>query len=258
MTSTGLDSHPIMMWLLIAVSVLLVAGITYVYTNRNARITLLFTLLSILSVGILKIVSIVDLELGQHYIGVLQGSDNTVAVTAGPGWSLLFHAWHIWLLPVMVVSIIFAIVIYLAISYRKSDGPKLEVRPTLPGSSSLDTTKSEQTRSERLNAFMMVDAAKKETRVANQKLTESLLMNAANEIKITELNTQITSLESDLEIIRRAKSEQLDTLHAELDKKDKEYEELNQRFLTVTQDLDKAKVLLKKFADLHKKKPEPL
>ncbi|HEV2524383.1 MAG TPA: hypothetical protein VGU44_04545, partial [Gammaproteobacteria bacterium] len=56
-------------WALIIVSILLVSGITYTYTNRNKTITSIFTFLAILSVGLIKLIGIVDIKLNSSFLG---------------------------------------------------------------------------------------------------------------------------------------------------------------------------------------------
>jgi len=249
------QNHDLMIWALIIVSISLVTGITYVYTNRNRRVTLLFTLLSICFVFLLKIISIVDVELDVHFLGEYH-TPETPTVIAGPGWGLLLHAWHIWILPVAIVCFVFVLILYLIMLGKQSTAEKLEVRSPLSSSAMREENKSEQTRSERLNALMMIDAAKKQSRIANQKLTESLLANASYEIKINELNARITTLEEDLQTVQKSSIEQLETLQAELNVKKEECESLDHQLSSTSQDLEKAKELLKKLSGLSKKRLE--
>jgi hypothetical protein len=249
------ELHSWMTLALIIVSVSLVAGITYVYTNRNRRITILLTLISIFFVSLLKIISIVDVELGTHFLGEYQSHDSQT-ITAGPGWGLLLHAWHIWIVPVCTVCFVFFIIIYILMTHKKSSPTStLDVRSPIIADTNTGNNKTEQTRSERLNALMMIDAAKKQSRVANQKLTESLLANASYEIRINELTTQITTLEESLQIVQTSSAEQIEALQSELTQKNTECESLNAKLESANQDIERAKVLLKKVAELNKKKP---
>jgi chromosome segregation ATPase len=91
--------------------------------------------------------------------------------------------------------------------------------------------------------------------VANQKLTESLLANASYEIRINELTTQITTLEESLQIVQTSSAEQIEALQSELTQKNTECESLNAKLESANQDIERAKVLLKKVAELNKKKP---
>src|SRR5579872_1167722 len=104
-------SQEIVMWLLILVSIALVAGITYVYTNRNKRVTFLLTLFSVLAIGLIKLISIVQIEISANFLGKYD-AENLPYMAAKPGWTLLIHAWHIWILPVIMISLIACIIIF--------------------------------------------------------------------------------------------------------------------------------------------------
>src|ERR1700722_19394180 len=103
-------TQEVITWLLIIVSILLVAGITYVYTNRNRLITSLFSLFSICAIAIIKLVSIVEVDIHQHFLGSYD-EENLPYMVAQPGWTLLIHAWHIWILPVVLVILIAVVII---------------------------------------------------------------------------------------------------------------------------------------------------
>src|SRR5689334_6402797 len=129
----------IVIWLLIIVSIALVAGITYVYTNRNVRVTFLFSVFSILVVILIKLISVVHVQLGEHFLGKFD-TENLPYLVAKPGWTLLIHAWHIWILPVVIIALIAAIIIFGLWRYKKTGSSKIEIEAplTLPKTQRLD------------------------------------------------------------------------------------------------------------------------
>src|SRR5690349_17407881 len=118
-------SQDIITWALIIVSILLVAGITYVYTNRNKIITYIFSLLAILVVGFIKLIGIIHIKLFTSFLGGYN-ENNVAYVISQPGWHLIFDAWHIWILPVAFVAVIAIAIIIAIIYYKISGAPKIE------------------------------------------------------------------------------------------------------------------------------------
>jgi hypothetical protein len=249
-------NHPaspqLVTWLLIIVSILLVAGITYVYTNRNVRITSLLTVITILTIALFKLVGIVEIELNQYFLGKFN-PQNLPYIVAQPGWHLLFRAWHIWILPVVVVIFIFAGIVFAILSYRKADAPKVEVLPIASATSIAGYT---LTKAERLSTFMAMDAAKKEVHDVHEKLSEALLANAAYEIKISDLTHRVHELENELDNIKRNLNEEIETLTLELSAKNKENEYISSQLIERNRDLLRAQEMFEKLATLHRKMQE--
>jgi len=189
MTDSGV-LQPLMAWILIVVSILLVAGITYVYTNRNLRITGLFSLLSIFTVVCIKLITVVQSRLNTLFIGAY--NENHVAyVVTGPGWEILIQEWHIWILPVIFIIMLAVLIIYSFLSAKKQN-------PELTLFAPLNTT----TRAERLNSFMALDAAHKASKEVHQKLADALLKNATHEVKLSDFTLKTQELEEKAEILQ--------------------------------------------------------
>lgn len=238
----------IVIWLLILVSIVLVAGITYVYTNRNRRVTFLFTLFSVLGIALIKLISIVQGELSADFLGKYD-AENLPYMAVKPGWSLLIHAWHIWILPVIMISIIASIIIFAIWTYKKSGSPKIEIEAPLTPLKTIYTPQKTQ----RLDSFMAIDAAKKEVKVLNEKLSEALLTNAAYEIKISDLNQDIKDLEMKSENTQKSLHDEIETLKLELSAKIKENEYISNQLSERNRDLTRAQEMFEKLAALHRK-----
>lgn len=236
----------IITWLLIVVSIALVAGITYVYTNRNRRVTFLFSLFSVLGIALIKLISFVQVELNGNFLGKYD-AENLPYMAAKPGWTLLLHTWHIWILPVVMISLIAFIIIFALWSYKKSGFPKMEA-PLTP----LKTIYTPQ-KTQRLDSFMAIEAAKKEAKDVNIKLSEALLTNAAYEIKIDDLSQDIKDLEIRSENIRKNLHDEIETLKLELSAKIKENEYISNQLSQRNRDLARAQEMFEKLAALHRK-----
>jgi hypothetical protein len=243
----------IIRWALLLLSVLMVAGITYVYTNRNKQFTLIFTLLGILFVAIVEVISIVETGLHSHFLGKIDENNNP-SIIAGPGWEILLGAWHIWILPVIFVLIIAALAIFFILRYQK----KLKIADPFSSSQaqtspSAKTADASATRAQRLSQFMVMDAAKKETRETNEKLAEALLTNAAYEIKISDLKARVSQLETELQETQKNLSEEIETLQLELNAKHRENDYISSQLSERTHELVRAQEMLEKLASFSHK-----
>ena len=240
----GANLHPVMLWSLVLTSIVLVAGITYVYTNRNKHITAILTIVSMCFVILMKVTSIVQVRLQSQFLGGYDDANMTY-IAAGPGWGILLHGWHIWLLPVFITAFIFLVLILILFNHQKANPVKLEVHAPIQAIEKKSST-------DRLNTFMMVDAAKKQSRLANQKLTEALLNNASYEITISDLNMRITELEQSLEKNNKVHNHAVEIQRLEIETKNKEIENMHQQLIQRSEELTHAQTLLKKIAALRR------
>lgn len=239
-------SQDIITFALIIVSVILVAGITYVYTNRNKPITYIFTFISIIIIGLIKLIGLVHIKLASSFLGGYN-ENNVAYVVSQPGWNLLIDAWHIWILPVAIVAIIAAVIIICTIYYKISGGPKIEVLTSTPTPSV-----HVQTRSEKLSAFMAADAAKKSSHETHEKLAEALLANASYEIKLSDMGLKVRELERQLSDTQRELKEEVETLELELKAKTKENQYIIDQLGERTRELSRAQEMFEKLMALHK------
>ena len=233
------------MWALIIVSILLVTGITYVYTNRDKLITVIFTLCAVLVVGFIKLIGVVQIALKTSFIGAY--NENHIAyVVSEPGWEILIHSWNIWILPVACVGILASIIIGCLLYYKKSNAPKVQVITPLshqPPKSVMQV--------DRLSSFMAMDAIKKESNDTHEKLSQSLKLNASYELKFSDLTTKIQVLQKDFDEKLQSLDEKNIILNFELKAKTKENGYILEQLATRTQELTKAQTLLKKLIDQH-------
>lgn len=236
---------------LIIVSVVLVAGITYVYTNRNKRITYLFALLSILAIGLIKLVGLVQVKISGSFIGGYN-ENNIAYVISQPGWHLLIEAWHIWILPVAITLIIAVAAIIGIICYKLSGSPKIDVISTTPVVSQAAPKAMATTSSERLSAFMAADAAKKSAQETHEKLAEALLLNASYEIKLSDISLKSRELERELNQVKRELKEEVETLELELKAKTKENQYIIDQLSERSRELSRAQEMFEKLMELHK------
>jgi len=236
---------------LIIVSVGLVAGITYVYTNRNKFITFIFTLLAVFTIGIIKLISLVDIKLSDSFLGGYN-ENNVAYVISAPGWSLLIHAWHIWILPVAIVIVVAVTIIISIIFYKRSGAPKIHVLPSTPTPATVSSSPHVVTSSERLNTFMAIDAAKKSSQETHEKLAEALLKNASYEIKLSDINLKVRELEHQLEQAQRQLKEEVEILELELKAKTKENQYIIDQLAERSRELVRAQEMFEKLMALHK------
>lgn len=260
-------AQPIITWALIIVSVLLVAGITYVYTNRNRRLTTIFTLFSILTVGLIKLISIVHEELSSHFIG---GYDemHMPYVTSEPGWKLLVDSWHFWILPVIFCALIFLGICYaiyhhyqIELAKRKpeikpDDGPNISKTTSAVQAASSKTPYNIATRAEKLSTFMAMDAVKHESQHVHEQLSEALLTNAAYEIKLSDLNFRIHELEQELASAKHDLGDEVKTLQLELSAKIKENDYLASQLTERSNELAQAQDMFEKLLALQQENEE--
>ena len=237
-------------WALIIVSVGLVAGITYIYTNRNKFITFIFTLLAIFTVVLIKLISLVNIKLSGSFLAGYN-ENNVAYVMSSPGWSLLIHAWHIWILPVAIVIVIALSIIISLIFYRRSGAPKIHVLPSTPTPATV-SSRHVVTSSERLNTFMAIDAAKKSSQETHEKLAEALLKNASYEIKLSDINLKVRELERQLEQAQRQLKEEVEILELELKAKTKENQYIIDQLAERSRELIRAQEMFEKLMALHK------
>jgi hypothetical protein len=234
---------------LIIVSVVLVAGITYTYTNRNKFVTLIFTLLSIFAIGLIKLIGLVNIKLSGSFLGSYNES-NVPYVTAAPGWGLIFHAWHIWILPVAIIFVVAVAIIISIFFYKLSGAPKIQV---LASPSPLAASQQPLvTSADRLNAFMAIDAAKKSSQETHEKLAEALLKNASYEIKLSDLNLKTRELERDLGQAQKQLKEEVEVLDLELKAKTRENQYIIDQLAERSRELSRAQEMFEKLMALHK------
>ncbi len=224
--------QPIVIWLLILTSVILIGVITYVYTNRNARTTWAFTLGSIILIGLIKIVREVDDAIHSQFIGRFNET-STPYIAIQPGWEQLFHAWHLWVLPVIIITFILCFLFYLLFRYQAT-----HVRTTTTTIIRDTTTPSISKSSQKLGHFLAVDSAKRESTEANEKLAETLLMSAAQEIQLSDLRMDVRALQRELEKTQRTSQERIETLELEFAAKTKENNRLSAQLKERTQELE--------------------
>ncbi|MDX2164932.1 MAG: hypothetical protein SFW07_05920 [Gammaproteobacteria bacterium] len=237
----------IVTWALIIVSVFLVAGITYTYTNRNKLLTGVFTFLTILTVCIIELVDFIDLKLSASFLGAY--NENKVGyVVAEPGWRIIFHAWHIWILPVIGVAFLGLAAIISILFYKLSNTPKAEILTPAPVTAPQRTT----TRSDRLNTFMAIDAAKKSSQETQQKLAEALLKNASYEVQISDLNLKVREITRDFEEHTKTSTEEIEILELELRAKTKENQYVIDQLSERSRELKRAQEMFEKLMELHK------
>lgn len=93
-------AHPqLLIWGTIVFTILLVGGITFVYSRGNARLSLIFMGLGIAVTALINYVEYLNVYLPSHFIGAYN-ANGTPYLEASAGWSLLWRAWPLWLLPV--------------------------------------------------------------------------------------------------------------------------------------------------------------
>lgn len=241
----GQNSHTLIIWLLILTSASLVAVITYVYTNRNLRLTGLFTLFSLFSIAVIKLVGIVENHLNNQFIGQFD-NHQIPYVALQPGWHQIIYAWHIWILPVLISSAILCFIFYI-LSFHTKNIPLIEmlssIQPTVKPN---PIKKSTDTSSNKLSKFVAADIAKRETAQMNEKLAEVLLINAAQEIKISDLNIQLREMQREIIELNRKSSNEATTLQLELSLKVKENTHLSQQLIERTNELARAQEMFEK------------
>ncbi|HEV2613889.1 MAG TPA: hypothetical protein VGV92_04185 [Gammaproteobacteria bacterium] len=239
-------SQDIITWALIIVSIILVGGITYVYTNKNKPITYIFTVLSIFIIALIKLIGLVHIRLASSFIGGYN-ENNIAYVISQPGWNLLLDAWHIWILPVAIVAIIAVVIIICTVYYKISGAPKIEVLASTP-----TPPVHVQTSSEKLSAFMAADAAKKASHETHEKLAEALLANASYEIKLSDMGLKVRELERQLSQAQHDLKEEVETLELELKAKTKENQYIIDQLGERTRELNRAQEMFEKLMALHK------
>jgi len=90
-------------WIWILFSVGLVTLITYIYSNGNWKTTTIFAFITaFIAIALSGIVSL-NVYLNSHFIGQFD-SLGLPYRKAGPGFSMFFEAWKIWLLPTFIIS----------------------------------------------------------------------------------------------------------------------------------------------------------
>jgi uncharacterized membrane protein len=242
-------SQDIITWALIIVSILLVSGITYVYTNRNKPITYIFTLISILVIGLIKLVGLVHIKLSSSFLGGYN-ENNVAYVMSQPGWNLLIAAWHIWILPVAITLLVAVVVIISLVFYKISGSPKVEVltpKPVISAKPAMGTTNAD-----RLSTFMQMDAAKKAAQDTHEKLAEALLLNSSYEIKLSDLNLKSREIERQLNQLQRESKDEIETLELELKAKTKENQYIIDQLAERSRELTRAQEMFEKLMALHK------
>lgn len=241
-------------WALIIVSILLVAGITYVYTNRNKQLTALLTFTTAVIICFIKLISIVHMRLESSFIGGYN-ENNVAYVATQPGWDIVYHSWHIWILPVLAVAFVSVIILIITMLYKVSKTTQADIRPATPPAPTpappAEPAKT-MTSSQRLNTLMAMNAAKKSSQESHEKLAEALLLNASYEIKISDLNLRIRELEQTLADSREELTEELETLELELQAKTKENQYIIDQLSLRTKELKRAQDMFEKLMALHK------
>lgn len=237
-------NHPLLVWVIIFVSIALVAGITYVYTNRNIRITAIFSLISGFVIGLIKLIGVIQIRLDSQFIGAFDES-RIPYIAAHPGWHQLLFAWHIWILPVILAVTIVSIIFYLIQRLHKH----------IPQQTISSTAANRTTRAERLSTFMAMDAAKQEARNMNEKLAEALLMNAAYEIKVSDLSLRVRQLEKELFETNQNLEDEMNTIKLELTAKNRENEYIAEQLAERSRELDRAHDMFEKLLALQQDKP---
>lgn len=235
-------------WALIIVSIFLVSGITYVYTNRNTFLTAVFSFLTIILIAIIKLVGFVDIKLSSSFLGGY--NENHVGyVVAESGWQILMHAWHIWLLPVLAVVLLAIAAIISVLFYMSADKTKTEIlTPT-----SLTTPAPKVTTSaDRLNTFMAIDAAKKSSQETQEKLAEALLKNSSYEIQISDLMLKVRELSRELEEATTSYHDEINILELELKAKTKENQYILDQLSERSRELKRAQEMFEKLMEMHK------
>lgn len=212
-----------MIWVLMSVSVLLVAGITYIYTNQNRKMTLIFTLASIVGIALIKLVSLVQLILESSFLGKLD-ENNAPYILAKPGWGLLISAWHIWIIPVIIVLIISSLIILLLFNHQHHAAEKLQVfmpMHLLP----------QQTSVTKISQFMTAETVQQKIKTAQDKMQETLLENASYAIKNNDLTIALHNLEDTLAKVKQEHQAKIDTLKLALSAKNQENKRLSEIIL---------------------------
>ncbi len=237
----------IITWALIIVSILLVAGITYTYTNRNKFLTLIFTLITIFTIAFIKLIGLVNIKLKSSFLGGYN-ENNIGYVMSEPGWKLLLQGWHIWILPVILVSVLAFVIIISIVLYKFSGGEKVEV---LTRTSPIAST-PKVTSADRLNTFMAIDAARKSSQETQEKLAEALLKNASYEIQLSDVNLKLREVTRELDEKTKQLQDEIDVLELELKAKTKENEYIIDQLSERSRELKRAQEMFEQLMALHK------
>jgi hypothetical protein len=241
--------QPLVMWLLIIVTISLVAGITYVYSHKNIRVTLIFTLFSIAVIGIIKVLGTLSVILSSQFIGRLDQL-GVPYVYSKPGWFQIIAGWSIWLLPVLFTCVCFTILFYYYFHYKKEDIYLPNIKYQTPKQHSSVTI------TERLHA----DSLRTSMAESMEKLSDALLTIASQEISINDLKTELENKDAECNQAKEGIEDELNILQLEMSAKNNEVEqltnELEQRTVELSEAHEMFEKLLKEKVTKRKKKTE--
>lgn len=244
---TGL-MQSVIIWLLIIVSVSLVAGITYIYSNRNLRLTILLTLCSVLGIVLIKILGTLSFIFSKQFIGRLDDL-GVPYIFSKPGWIQIIDGWSIWLLPVLIITIIYSFLFYYYYQKKKVGALLPNIKYQTP------VQQSSVTITERLHT----DSLRSSMAESMEKLSDALLTIASQEITINDLKIELDNKDAECIKSKEAIEDELNVLQLKLSTKNHEIEALTANLEQNALELAQTHEMLEKLLTpktLRKKKTE--
>lgn len=218
------------LWVWLSFTVVLVGVITLVYTQGNWRLTLAIVTLALLAALLANEIDRWDGYIHSHFIGHYD-SLGVPFREAGPGWSLLWSGWPLWIIPTLIATIISLLAAFFINHFRAPTLTKIEETPeeslplmqmaptkNLAKQLEIETIKKEltETKEKLATAIKLAQQQLDE----NHELEIKLLHNekeqrdhvADQEDKVTSLTLELEAKEAELENLRSIALEQADEI----------------------------------------------
>lgn len=223
-------------WVAIVITLLVIALVTYVYSGRNLRQTIILTLLSAVVVGCAAGYDSWSLYLNRHFLAGIDQLGVFYRASRG-GWYLLLDAWPLWVIPnLFVLGIYGACAWYL--QKRLAESAQRKAQDVKPKRQMVGLSR------EMVANQLELDTLKKALATANQKLNQVIYEKGVEEAKAKDLKLKLKQYEEQAVLGKSAIDDNRKALTLEIAAKTKQIEQLTEQLNQQEDELNRLRELL--------------
>lgn len=242
-THSAITLNSPLFWIAIALTLLFIALLTYIYSGKNLKLTVLFTLLASLAVGCAAGYDSWIFYLNRHFLAGIDPFGVPFRASRS-GWFLLIDAWLLWLVPAVLLGLLTGIGEWFVLHFlHKRSEPLEEIADIQPKRIGMGLS------SEMVAQQLELDTLKKALVTANSRLKQTIYEKGIEEARSKELALKLKEHEQQGKSSLSASVDELKAAQIELDAKNKQLEALSQRTDEQQEEIARLKSLLEKLLD---------
>lgn len=226
-------------WMAIVIALLLIALLTYIYSGKNIKQTLLFISVSTLAVGCAAVYDIWHYYLNWHFLAGIDPLGVPFRASR-TGWWLLWDAWPLWSVPSFCLSAMVSFIAWWIIQQQTKKPPIIETHRLNDNSN----RKTIGVSSEIVTAQLELDTLKRALAQSNQRLKQTLHDKELEAIERRQLQAKLQQYEQQQASYHLVSVDEQKALHLELTAKTEQLAQLTQQLMQQDDEIQRLQALI--------------